>query len=339
MNGRDDDIGSDSWPRLDLPDCLETSNTLQLCAQIVGKTRLALSPMTNHWWQTPFYLSARGLTTSAIPAGSRAFDAEIDFIAHQLVLRTSDGGLEAMSLGAGGSSLADFHREYLDRLARLGIELTIQPFSVEMPERVRLDGDTRPRRYDREWASRFFRVLVRVDQLLQSFRGRFIGKCSPVHFFWGGFDLAVTRFSGRRAPPHPGGVPHVGDWVMREAYSHEVSSAGFWPGDARFPEAAFYSYAYPEPPGFKDAPIQPAAARYLPSLGEFVLPYAAVRSSPDPSGDVMSFLESTYAAAARLAGWNRADLERFDEGGGGLPGQSSGSRSERSGVPPAGSRA
>ena len=179
-----------------------------------------------------------------------------------------------------------------------------------MPEAVRLDRDQRICRYDADWANRFFRVLVQADRLLKQFRGLFLGKASPVHFFWGGFDLAVTRFSGRPAPPHPGGVPHVGDWVMREAYSHEVSSAGFWPGDARFPEAAFYSYAYPEPRGFGAAAVRPAAARYEASLGEFVLPYSAVRSAPNPSADVLAFLETTYAAAADLGGWERTTLER-----------------------------
>jgi hypothetical protein len=190
--------------------------------------------------------------------------------------------------------------------------VTLQPFTVEMPERVRLDQDGRLCRYHPDWANRFFRALIQVNRVLQEFRGRFLGKASPVHFFWGGFDLAVTRFSGRKAPPHPGGIPHVNDGVMREAYSHEVSSAGFWPGDARFPKAAFYAYAYPEPPDFAAAAVRPAAARYERALGEFVLPYSAVREARDPAGDLRAFLESTYAAAADLAHWDRAALERRD---------------------------
>jgi hypothetical protein len=186
----------------------------------------------------------------------------------------------------------------------------LYPYCVETPERVSLATDARHCQYDPEWAGRFFRALLSADRVLKTFRGRFVWKASPVHFFWGGFDLAVTRFSGRRAPPHPGGIPNVGDWVMREAYSHEVSSAGFWPGDARFPEPAFYAYAYPEPPGFKEARVRPDAARYEPALGEFVLPYRSVRAAPDPEGMLLAFLEDTYAAAADLGRWDRSGLER-----------------------------
>jgi hypothetical protein len=198
----------------------------------------------------------------------------------------------------------------MDLLRKNGVDLTLYPFTVEMPERVRLDRDARACHYDPDWARRFFRALIQADRLLKVFRGSFVGKASPVHFFWGGFDLAVTRFSGRRAPRHPGGIPNVGDWVMDEAYSHEVSSAGFWPGDERFPQAAFYAYAYPEAPGFKDAKVQPSAARYEAALGEFVLPYEAVRRSNDPDGDVLAFLQSTYAPEADLAHWDRQSLER-----------------------------
>ena len=308
MPNAPDDGERAAWPRLDVGAGQETKETLLLWGQILGKTRLALAPMMNHWWQVPLYLSARGLTTSPIPSGDRVFDLEMDFITHRLIARTSDGGLESMSLCDG--TLAGFYEEYVALLARLGLAPQIHPFSVETAERIRLDRDPRACRYDAGWANRFFRALVQADRALKQFRGGFIGKASPVHFFWGGFDLAVTRFSGRRAPPHPGGIPNVGDWVMREAYSHEVSSAGFWPGDARFPEAAFYAYAYPEPVGFRAAAVRPAAARYDPGLGEFVLPYAAVRSAADPAADVQAFLESTYAAAAELAGWDRAALER-----------------------------
>jgi hypothetical protein len=298
----------DAWPDLDIPGWQRTATSLHLWAQIVGKTRLALADMMNHWWQVPLYVSARGLATSSIPSGGRAFDVELDLIDHRLVVRASDGGIESMELGA--CALASFYQRYMQRLAALGFEVDIYPVTVEMPERIRLDSDTRECAYDPEWANRFFRALVSADAVLKRFRGRFLGKASPVHFFWGGLDLAVTRFSGRRAPPHPGGIPNVGDWVMREAYSHEVSSAGFWPGDPRFPQAAFYAYAYPEPAGFKDAVVRPSAARYDPSLGEFVLPYTSVRAARDPAADVLDFLQTTYVAAADLAKWDRGGLER-----------------------------
>jgi hypothetical protein len=302
------DERENAWPRLDVGGGAETRKTLLLWGQIVGKTRLALSPMQNHWWQIPFYLSARGLTTSTIPSGDRAFDIELDFLAHRLVIRTSDGGSETMELCDG--ALSDFYQRYMGALHRLGIEVRIFPHAVEIPDDIHFDRDPIMCRYDPDWAGRYFRALVQADRLLKEFRGGFIGKASPVHFFWGGFDLAVTRFSGRPAPPHPGGVPNVANWVMREAYSHEVSSAGFWPGDARFPEPAFYAYAYPEPKGFSAAPVRPAATRYDPALGEFLLPWAAVRAAPDPSAEVRAFLETTYAAAADLAHWDRAALER-----------------------------
>jgi hypothetical protein len=297
-----------AWPRLDVGAAAETRRTLLLWTQIVGKTRLALAPMVNHWWQVPLYVSARGLTTSKIPYADRAFEIELDLLAHQLVMRTSDGGLEVMQLR--DQLLPEFYRGYLQRLAALGIDVEIHPFAVELPESIRFDRDPVTCRYDPDWASRYFRALLQADRLLEEFRGGFIGKASPVHLFWGALDLAVTRFSGRRAPPHPGGYPHIADAVMREAYSHELSSAGFWPGDDRFGEAAFYAYAYPQPPRFAEAAVQPAAARYDRQLGEFVLPYAAVRAAPDPAADVRAFLATTYAAAADLAGWNRADLER-----------------------------
>jgi hypothetical protein len=297
-----------AWPRLDDRAAAETRRALLLWGQIIGKTRLALSPMTNHWWQVPLYLSARGLTTSTIPFRERAFDVELDFLAHRLVIRTSDGGTETMDLCDG--SLSGFYANYLATLGRVGIEVRIDPRAVEIPDDIRFDRAGIACRYNPDWAGRFFRALVQADRLLKEFRGGFVGKASPVHFFWGAFDLAVTRFSGRPAPPHPGGVPHIDARVMREAYSHEVSSAGFWPGDWRFPEAAFYSYAYPEPPGFSAAAVRPGPARYQPALGEFLLPWAAVRAAPDPSAEVRAFLESTYRAAADLARWDRAALER-----------------------------
>ncbi len=298
----------EAWPRLDVGAGAETRKTLLLWGQIVGKTRLAFAPMINHWWQVPFYVSARGLTTSKIPYGDVAFDVELDLLAHKVVVRTSDGGVDAVEMR--DRPLPDFYREYLDRLAGLGIDVRIRPFAVEIAESIHFDRDAVACRYDPAWATRFFRALVQAHRLLEEFRGEFIGKTSPVHFFWGAFDLAVTRFSGRPAPAHPGGFPHVADRVMREAYSHEVSSAGFWPGDGRFDEAAFYAYAYPEPPGFGQATVRPRGARYEPALGEFVLPYASVREATDPLAEVRAFLSSTYAAAADLAHWNRGELER-----------------------------
>jgi hypothetical protein len=300
--------GGETWPALDGAGAGETVASLQLWTQIIGKTRLAQCPMQNHWWQVPLYVSARGLTTHAMPSARGAFDAELDLVEHRLLLRDSRGATETMPLA--GWRLSEFYAEYLRRLGALGLRPKLYPYAVEIPERVCFESDARACGYDAEWAGRFFRALLSADRVLQRFRGRFIGKVSPVHFFWGGFDLAVTRFSGRRAPPHPGGIPNVGDWVMREAYSHEVSSAGFWPGDPRFPEPAFYAYAYPEPPGFKEARVRPAAARYDAALGEFVLPYRAVREAGDPDGDLLDFLQDTYVAAADLGRWDRQALER-----------------------------
>jgi hypothetical protein len=266
--------------------------------------------MINQWWNAAFTLTARGVISAAMPVGDRLLDVELDFVDHRLCARTSDGALESMSLC--DQPLAAFYAGYLRRLQNLGVEVAISPVAVEIPELVHFDRDARVCGYDRDWASRYFRALIQADRLLKEFRGRFEGKASPVHLFWGAFDLAAARFSGRSAPRHPGGIPHVKDLVMQEAYAEEVSSAGFWPGDARFPEAAFYSYAYPEPPGFASAPVRPSAARYDPALGEFLLPYAAVRDASDPSREVLAFLESTYAAAANLAHWDREHLERHD---------------------------
>ena len=309
MGARTDVLG-DPWPRLDVGRGEETRQSLLLWGQIVGKTRLALLPMMNQWWQAALTLTARGLTSSAMPIGDRLLDVELDFVDHRLVARTSDGAVESMSLC--DQPLSAFYAGYLRGLQSLGVEVRISPVAVEMPDLVRFDRDPRVCGYDPDWANRYFRALIQADRLLKDFRARFTGKASPVHLFWGAFDLAATRFSGRPAPRHPGGVPHVKDLVMYEAYAEEVSSAGFWAGDARFPEAAFYSYAYPEPSGFASAPVHPSAARYHPALGEFLLPYAAVREAADPSGEVLAFLESTYAAAADLAHWDRQHLERHD---------------------------
>ncbi|HVJ18709.1 MAG TPA: DUF5996 family protein [Polyangiaceae bacterium] len=295
------------WPNLEAPSAAATSSMLQLLSQIVGKTTLALAPMVNHWWQVTLRVSARGLTTGAIPYGTGEFDVEFDLIAHEVVIRTSAGTSERIPLASG--TVAAFHQHYFSALRRLGIEVTIRPLAVEIPETIWLDSDTTHREYDPDWANRFLLALQAAERAFSEFRGGFLGKVSPVQFFWGSFDLAVTRFSGRAAPTHPGGAPHCPDYVMIEAYSQEVSSAGFWAGDARFPEPAFYSYAYPEPEGFRSARVEPDDARYLQALGEFVLPYAAVRSARSPQREVLAFLNTTYEAAAELAGWDRATLE------------------------------
>jgi uncharacterized protein DUF5996 len=297
------------WPDLVIPGWEKTSRTLHLWMQVVGKTRLMLTPMMNHWWQVPLYLTARGLDTSPIPYGRRVFEVEFDLIAHRLELRASDGVSDGFPL-ADAWTVAGFHARYFEGLRRLGVEVTLSPLAVELPETIYLDRDQTIRRYDPEWATRFFTALVQVDRLLKEFRGKFLGKASPVHFFWGSFDMAVTRFSGMRAPLHPGGAPHVSDQVMQEAYSHEVSSAGFWPGGMASSEAVFYSYAYPEPDGFSSAPVLPRAARYDPTLKEFILPYEAVRTASAPDTEVRLFLETTYLAAAELGHWRRSELER-----------------------------
>jgi hypothetical protein len=283
---------------------------MHMWSQIIGKTRLELAPMVNHWWQVPLYVSARGLTTSPIPDGARAFDFEVemDLISHRLEIRGSDGSADSFALEPG--TLAGFYERFFAGLKRLGVKVEIYPLAVEIPETIYLDRDETFREYDPDWARRFFDALVHMDRAFKEFRGGFLGKASPVHFFWGSFDLAVTRFSGRKAPPHPGGAPHCPDYVMVEAYSHEVSSAGFWPGDSRFPEAAFYSYAYPEPAGFSEARVLPAGARYDTNLKDFVLPYEIVRRSPSPARELSTFLESTYAAAAELGRWDRPAVER-----------------------------
>jgi hypothetical protein len=300
------------WPTLDGGGREGTRESLLLWGQILGKTRLASSPAVNHWWHVPLYVTARGLTTSPMAFGDRVLDVELDLIAHRLVARTSDGGVDTIPLC--DQPLSGFYADYVGRLRALGIEVAIQPVAVEVPDLIRFDRDARVCRYDPDWANRFFRALLQADRLLKAFRGKFRGKASPVHFFWGGFDLAATRFSGRPAPRHPGGVPHVSDAVMVEAYAEEVSSAGFWTGDARSPEPAFYAYAYPEPPGFAGAAVRPAAARYDRGLGEFLLPYAAVRAAPDPAAEVRAFLQTTYAAAAEFGNWDPA-LERQPTGG------------------------
>ena len=276
--------------------------------QIVGKTRLALAPMQNHWWQVALYVTERGLATSAIPAGDRSFAVEFDFLEHNLSIRASDGETRKLALTA--RPVADFYSDYLGLLRALGLEVRIWPVPVEVETSIRFTEDRTHASYDAESAARLFRVLSQADRVLKRFRGRFLGKASPVHFFWGGFDLAVTRFSGRPAPLHPGGIPNVGNWVMHEAYSHECSSLGFWPGGGPIPEPVFYAYAYPEPAGFRSYPVKPGAARFSEEMGEFVLPYDAVCTAANPDEALLDFAQSTYVAAADLGNWDRAALER-----------------------------
>jgi hypothetical protein len=299
-------MGHAAWPDLPYPSWRDTAATLQLWTQIVGKVRLALTPWLNHGWQVPLYVTARGLSTSPIPVGGEILEIEFDFIAHRLLVRTSRG--DAPSLALEPQSVAQFHRRVLDLLDGIGITVRINDMPNEVPDPIRFPLDDTHKSYDPQAAHRFWRALVQADRVFKLFRSGFLGKASPVHFFWGSFDLAVTRFSGRRAPPHPGGVPGLPDPVTREAYSHEVSSAGFWPGSDAYPQAAFYAYAYPEPPGFREAQAPPGAS-FDTNLGEFILPYDKVRLADDPDALLLDFLSATYAAAAALGDWDRAALE------------------------------
>ena len=294
------------WPDLSYSAWSETLATLHLWTQIVGKIRLSLTPWLNHSWQTPLYVTARGLGTSPIPIGTEIFEIEFDFVGHRLNVRTSRGGERSLPLKA--QEVADFFFATIDLLASVGVAVAIKETPNEIPNPIRFSEDQVHATYDPAAAHRFWRALMQADRVFKLFRSGFIGKASPVHFFWGSFDLAVTRFSGRPAPPHPGGVPGLPDEVAREAYSHEVSSAGFWPGNEAFPRAAFYSYAYPEPAGFRDRPA-PRGASFDATLGEFILPYDTVARSRDPDALLLDFLSTTYAAAADAAGWDRAALE------------------------------
>jgi hypothetical protein len=296
-----------AWPELSYAAWKDSYATLHLWTQIVGKIRLVQTPWLNHSWHVVLYVSARGLTTSAIPFGTRAFQLDFDFLDHVLRVSTSDGGRK--EIGLFPRSVADFYADIMRILAELGIEVRINELPNEIPDAIRFSEDHVHASYDRDYAERHWRVLLQVNRVLHEFRTSFIGKCSPVHFFWGSFDLAVTRFSGRRAPPHPGGVPNLPDAVTQEAYSHEVSSAGFWPGSAGIEYPAFYSYAYPEPPGFSSASVRPKEAFYSEGLREYILPYDAVRIARDPEQALMDFLISTYEAAANLGRWDRAALE------------------------------
>jgi uncharacterized protein DUF5996 len=295
------------WPALPFDEWRETCATLHLYCQIVGKVRLALTPWINHSWHATLYVTARGLTTSLVPHGSRSFEIELDLVGGAVALRTTEGAERRLPLVA--RPVAGFHDALLAELAELDLPVTIHGVPNEIPDPIPFREDRAARAFDLEQARRFWRVLVQVDRVLGRFRTGFIGKVSPVHLFWGSFDLAVTRFSGRRAPLHPGGVPGLPDAVTREAYSHEVSSAGFWPGGGPIPHAAFYSYAYPAPEGYGAAPVAPAGAFFHPELREFVLPYDAVCTAASPDDALLAFLQSTYDAAADLGRWDRQALE------------------------------
>jgi hypothetical protein len=304
-----------AWPELPYAAWKDTYATLHMWTQIVGKIRLAQTPWLNHSWHVVLYLSPRGLTTSPIPYGNRSFQLDFDFLDHVLLASTDGGSVK--QIGLFPRSVADFYTDVVRSLAELAIWVRIHEMPNELPEPIRFSEDRTHASYDPDFAQRHWRILAQIERVLFQFRTAFIGKCSPVHFFWGSFDLAVTRFSGRRAPLHPGGVPHLPDAVAQEAYSHEVSSAGFWPGNEVIPYPAFYSYAYPEPPGFAQAPVRPAEAFYSEELREYILPYDAVRGAPDPERTLMDFLTSTYEAAASLGKWDRAALE----GSLGVPGK------------------
>ena len=275
--------------------------------QIVGKIRLGQAPWTNHSWHVVLYLTARGLTTLPIPFGSRLFQIDFDFIDHRLLIETDDGARKTIALQP--RSVADFYRDVFAQLAALGIEVTINTIPSELPDGIPFEHDEAHRSYDAEPVHRFWRALLQADRVMKQFRAGFRGKCSPVHFFWGSFDLAVTRFSGRAAPEHPGGIPHLPDWVVQEGYSRELSSCGFWPGNDAVPYPAFYAYAYPEPPGYARAKLRPDAAFYHAELHEFVLPYETVRAAASPDAVLLEFLQTSYDAAADLGQWDRAALE------------------------------
>jgi hypothetical protein len=302
-----DSAQAEIWPALPYEAWKDTCTTLHLWTQIVGKIRLAQTPWTNHSWHVTLYVTPRGLTTSSVPYGGRAFRIDFDFIDHALLIQTSDGAARRLALEP--QSVADFHDRLLAALAEVGIRVRIHGQPNEVADPIPFRQDHEHAAYDADYAQRFWRVLLQVDRVLKQFRTRFLGKVSPVHFFWGSFDHAVTRFSGRRAPPHPGGIPNLPDAVTREAYSHEVSSAGFWPGGGAIDYPAFYSYAYPAPAGFAAAPVSPQAAFFHEQLGEFILPYDAVRTAPAPDALLLDFLQATYEAAANRANWDRAALE------------------------------
>lgn len=297
-----------AWPDLPLKEWSDTCETLHLWMQVVGKVRLVRTPWVNHCWHVTLYVTTRGLTTSPIPYGARTFQIDFDFIDHRLIVQSSDGRSGGLALEP--QSVATFYARLVEEMGKLDLEVSIHPQPNEVADPIRFDQDETHRAYDPAYANRFWQVLVQADRVFKQFRARFIGKCSPVHFFWGAPDLAVTRFSGRTAPRHPGGIPNLPDWITREAYSQEVSSCGFWPGGGAVPYAAFYSYTYPEPARFEEAIVKPSAAFYSTDLREFILPYDVVRQSQSPDGMLLEFLQTTYEAAANSAKWDRGSLER-----------------------------
>jgi len=301
----------EDWPSLPLDQWIDTCTTLHLWTQIVGKIRLTQTPWINHTWHVALYVTARGLTTTTMPHGTRIFQIDFDFIDHVVVIQSSDG--QAGSLPLQPQSVAQFYRRLNGELGRLGLGVKIHPKPNEVPDPVRFDEDKIHRAYDPEYANRYWRILTQADRVFKRFRSRFIGKCSPVHYFWGAPDLAVTRFSGRRAPEHPGGIPNLPDRITRDAYSHEVSSCGFWAGGGSVAYPAFYSYAYPEPAGFPKAAVKPDAAFYSSEFREFILPYDNVRQADSPDDVLLEFLQTTYENAANLANWNRDSLEATAE--------------------------
>lgn len=300
-------LGS-AWPALELHEWVSTRDTLHMWLQIIGKVRLIQSPWINHSWHATFYVTSRGLTTSPIPHGHREFEIDLDFVDHRLAVRSSDGRSSGFALEP--QTVAAFYRRLMDELVRLDLPVRIVARPNEVAEAIPFAKDEVHRDYDRDAVNRFWRMLVQTELVMMPFRARFIGKCSPIHLFWGGMDLALTRFSGRKAPLHPGGIPNLPDRVTQEAYSHEVSSCGFWSGTPPVDYPAFYAYAYPEPTGFADARVRPDGAFYSPDLREFILPYARVRESAKPDDMLSDFLQSTYEVAADLGKWDRAALER-----------------------------
>jgi Family of unknown function (DUF5996) len=306
-------IESERWPALPLAEWRQTRDTLQLWTQIIGKVRMANTAVLNHWWNVPLYVSATGLTTSLIPHPSGdGFQADFDLHTHKLELVTSAGRRRSIPLESG--PIAAFYAEVMQHLNDLGVGTSIWPMPVEIDDAISMDTDTAHRTYDPDQAYRFWRALVQIARVSEQFRARFVGKSSPVHLFWGALDLATTRFSGRPAPAHPGGAPHCGPHVMIEAYSHQVSSLGYWPGGAA--EGLFYSYAYPQPDGFRDTTIRPPAASWNDELAEFILPYEHVRSADNPDRMLLEFAQTTYEAAAVTASWDRTSLERTPPAGG-----------------------
>jgi len=298
---------TNSWPALPLAQWKDTYGTLHMWTQIVGKIRLALAPLVNHWWNVTLYVTPRGLTTSAMPYNDRLIRIDFDFIDHMVLIQTTDGSTKSISLRP--RSVAEFYQEMMAAIGSLGMPVKIWTTPVEVPDRTPFENDRKHAAYDPEYAQRVWRIMAQASRVFTEFRSRFIGKVSPIHFFWGSFDLAVTRFSGRTAPSHPG-VPNCGRFVAVEAYSHEVSSCGFWPGGGPVNEPSFYAYAYPEPQAFKDYPVKPQEAFYHTGMGEFLLPYDVVRNAKSPDEVLLSFMQTTYEAAATCAKWERRALER-----------------------------